>query len=345
MLILSSVFASVLKLRRVSDRALAAKIARYMFFISLVALIGGLATYTIIELVGGDVRVSGTIRDEDGEPIEYVTVSIDGARSTSSREDGTFEITIARSRTRAGIVVVASDPEYKVAREKRTTALEEPFNIVLQKLPINYHVVQSIDGLKIGHWLGQTWIRAGVVIENNNAASLNLSGLVADVVSLDGVAHQVPLFIVNAALPPITSNPPIKLRTKRIQRLDVEFYQPIARPDLIAAINNAVAARGTQIATSNGEQFFSVQLSSQLQEIARSTLLWKVGHWRVQICALLEGGKDCKAWAFDITDTHMKALTGIVARYPSGVGVLNAYRFSDNLDESGFVEVVATEIQ
>ena len=62
MLILSSVFASVLKLRRVSDRALAAKIARYMFFISLVALIGGLATYTIIELVGGDVRVSGTIQ-------------------------------------------------------------------------------------------------------------------------------------------------------------------------------------------------------------------------------------------------------------------------------------------
>jgi hypothetical protein len=294
-----------------------------------------------MDLPHTELRVSGNIRDMDGDPVSDAIVSIDGGPSTSTHDDGTFELTVARSRFRSGIAVVVSHPLYVTARQSRTVDLTSPFTFALQEPPPNYHVVQGIDFLAVGHWLGKTWIRAGIVLENTNPRSLYVTEIVARAISPIGESYQVPRFLFDAAVPPIAQNTSIKLRTNKIQRLDTEFHEPLARPDLIEAVNKAFMANGMQISSSDKKPLFPPGLTAQLQDVARSGLIWTTGPWKVEVCALLEMTKDCRMWSFEITDQQEKALGGVIARYASGIGVLNAYRFSDRPEDRGFIEVAA----
>jgi hypothetical protein len=59
----------------------------------------------------------------------------------------------------------------------------------------------------------------------------------------------------------------------------------------------------------------------------------------------MEDDTYCKAWTFDMSDAQVASLLGIIDRYPSGIGVINHYRFAEDSPDRGYLDIVPTEVK
>src|SRR5436305_730303 len=124
LLVMSAAFLGIIgRTQNRQQTALLRSIARYSFIIGIVFGIIAMAGAMAGQWLDTEYRVSGTVMEENGEPIEYAQVTFVGGPTQESHQDGNFEIVIPRSRFSHGYTLVVFDEKH----EKYTEEVKSDF--------------------------------------------------------------------------------------------------------------------------------------------------------------------------------------------------------------------------
>ena len=163
----------------------------FIHWVFILALVLGVLANISYLLVAGhsrEVRIAGTVHDQDDKGLDRAIVDIPGRGRGVTREDGSFEFTIPDSRTADQYPVTVSLAGFQSWHETLKGPIPKETIDATLKRPIlkAEELIQKPDRLIISHYLGLPQVDITLSLRNPLPETIQLDQISVSVVSPDG---------------------------------------------------------------------------------------------------------------------------------------------------------------
>lgn len=339
LIVVSGVLSALIQKNTKPSSQLIRSIALYGFVAAVILGLAAIAADTFGPYFQSDIRVSGVVVDESGEPIDLADISVDGGPSLEADSNGKFDFSLERSRFGSGYTISASDSKYVPRSLKIEHDLTTPIRIVLVRKPFKSDVIDDVTNTIVGHWVGLPWVSAVINLRNSNDYSIDVASITASTKSPAGVVTKLGNINVTGIVPPQTGT---AMRIRRNGSVQIAGYYFMPNPDFngfSARVNTEVVAHPPDMNPLSDVPRISEALAADLKAYADHALFWSEGRWELTLCARVDDQDGCRVYGFNLSAENIAHLRKITEEYRSGVGVLNGLQFGPVNSFKGLVNV------
>ena len=344
LLVMSAAFLAII--RRDPHRQqipLLKSVAGYTFVVSiifgLVAMIGPIAG----QWLNTEYRVSGTVFEENGGPIEFAEVTIVGGPTQETGEDGGFEIVIPRSRFPSGYTILVFDNKHVKYTEIVKEKYDAPHTIFLKKIENKTTLFDGINDLIVGHVVGMPFIQASFSTTNQNDFSIRIDSISATIRSPKGETFDLGrMNLLWSDPPPDLGKNYLRIGSKKIVQMTGWFLYSdpgfqVLNQRIMQEIQNTPVNMNPALAVIR----ISQELSEHLQSYAREHFALFPGSWELILTARLDDQVINRTFHFDLTTEEVEKIKTNVADYQYGFGILWGMWFAGKNGPQGQIHLTA----
>jgi len=314
----------VQKLAR-STSQLAQSVSRYGFVAASLVSIVAIGAYVYVQFLAQDLRISGVVIDENGKPVDFADVSIDGG-PTQPADDGKFAFLVERKWFPHGYTIRASDIGYEDGSTEVISNLEAPQKVVLRHLPISAQVETS--DIRVSHLVGLPWISASFTINNNSDFIVHIDPklIIGHVsTSIGGKYFFLGAFHIVGTNPVQTK---YYIDSNSTLQVTGFFFRPNPGFDGLAyRVDKEIATHPWNNDLSVKTDRISTELATELRQYAEGEFFWASGNWKLSVCISIERRNICNATLFSLTDLNIIHMLDILSDYQTGVGLIPGIQF------------------
>lgn len=318
-------------------------VIRYGFILGLTLGVLSIAAFVITATFVREIRISGTVRDESGAGLPFVSIRIAGRDGGITDDGGNFAFTIPDSRASDQYVAEVFRENYVLERVPLEGRYPQPISVVLKKVPVSTdNVIALPTRMIVRHNLGVPQVEIGITFTNPFPRPVTLNAI--SVTLVDPKATSIPMLMEALSLGPGSYLQPLptwKLERGDSATITYSFFN--ANPqflELHQKVFAEVAPKQASLTTPDPDaKFLSDALVQQLRDYMASQFVWTPGTWEIRVTANIEGQTLEAVAKFTLSDADVAKMKAIVEYYPAGLGVFPAWRFWEGAGVKPSVDV------
>ncbi|WP_245261596.1 carboxypeptidase-like regulatory domain-containing protein [Ancylobacter sp. FA202] len=332
-------FAAIISARR--QNKVVQDISKYCFIIGLVFGVLSISSYVYEKINPDYVKISGLVVDQKtGGAVDFANVSIVGGPQRDA-DGGKFEFLLPRAEFANGVDIHVSDTAY-VSQSVRLNEGDAKALVIRLEPKLNEKsIIDRIDFINVGHWIGLPFIFIDLKFYNKNDQSIKISSISISVKSANSNNNIKDLgYPKQVAIQPPQAGPEIRLRMNAQIALQASFFQPSDEFLLFATqVNDWVLRHPVPLDAQRETDRISPSLTAALQASARKNFFWMEGDYVLALKFTCDDKDRAYQIKFSLTKEQIGRMKGNVPFYRYGFGVLDTMIFAAPAPDSGIVRV------
>ena len=342
LLVMAAVFLGIVRRTQHQQRSVLIKsIARYSFIIGALFGLVAMANAIVDQWISAEYRVSGTVFDGDGRPLDFAEVTVVGGPTLETGADGNFELVLPRSRFADGYTLVVTDVRHETYKKEVKSKFSAPNLIHLKKIQ-TIPIEIDVTALRVGHIVGAPVVEVNLSLRNSNKFSRRLNSVSALITSPTSETFDLGSLRLTWSDPPVRPGRNyVYVKSSSTFRMNgwLKYGVPTGQV-LNHRMNQELLRNPVNLDPSLEIQRLSSELTKDLQEYARRNFHLRAGKWELKIAAHISGGTAYRSFYFLLTESQIIGMQDIIADYQYGFGVLNGMLFAGKNGHKSLIRVV-----
>lgn len=316
----------------------------WVFITALVLGVLANFSYLLVASYGREVRIAGTVHDENDKGLDRAIIDIPGRGRAATREDGTFELTIPDSRTANEYQITVSLPGYESQHLKlKGPRPHDTVDATLKRPVLKAEaLIQKPGRLLVSHYLGLPQVDINLMMRDPLPDTVQVEQLSLSVVSPEGKKSTLTGIGTYSTMGNQFGGGPLPmfvLTPNQEFQLGYAFFGPDFTVDYLAQKAqlelNANPNRLPQV----GVRMFSEGLVKEFTEFMNSHFFWHEGEWKLVIGCSVGSQPFSREFKFELTPAQIQNMKAVSRYYEFGFGIHVAARLPQFPDASASVNL------
>lgn len=302
-------------------------IVHWSFILALILGILANISYITLNSFSREIRVAGSIRDENGRGLSKAIIDIPGRGRGITDDYGAFDFTIPDSRKAEIYQGVVSLDDYNAKSFKlQGPIVKDYLNLTLEKPQIAVEQIISLpEMVYIGHYLGMPIVDIKQRFFNPSSRSFHLENISLKVVGPNQRSFEIPMIGTYSPFGQYIAGPltTVDLDGHKFFSLPARFFlHNQGVNSLMTEANQEYSL--TQTAPPQGEEIFSEELASKFKYFMMDNLKWTSGKWILVISCSINNKDISRSFTFNLSDQDIEKFQSVSRFYRTAYSVVPA---------------------